>query len=135
MKIILDTNVLISGIFFTGPPYQILKAWRDGKVNLVVSPEILEEYHRVGEDLAGKYPSVNIQSFLKLVTVNAMIVPDLSLSEPVSEDPDDDMFLACAISSKCPLVISGDQHLLKVSGFKGIRVIKPRRFLDEYLLE
>ena len=85
MKIILDTNVLISGIFFTGPPYQILKAWRDGKVILVVSPEILEEYQRVGEELANKYPSVNIQPFLNLVTVNAMIVPDVSLSERVSE--------------------------------------------------
>lgn len=133
MKIILDTNVLISGLFFTGPPYQILKAWRDGKVTLVVSPEILQEYQRVGEELASKYPSVNIRSFLNLVTVNAIIVPDLSLPERISEDPDDDMFLACAISSKCKLIISGDKHLLKVSGVKGIRVIKPRQFLDEYL--
>ena len=36
MRIVLDTNVFISGIFFTGPPYQILKAWRDGKVQLLV---------------------------------------------------------------------------------------------------
>jgi len=49
VKIIVDTNVFISGVFFSGPPYQILKAWCDGKIQLVISQEILEEYHRVGE--------------------------------------------------------------------------------------
>ena len=43
MRVILDTNVFVSGVFFRGPPYQILTAWRDGKIQLVVSPEILEE--------------------------------------------------------------------------------------------
>jgi putative PIN family toxin of toxin-antitoxin system len=52
VKIVLDTNVFISGVFFTGPPSQILKAWRDGKVQLLVSSSILEEYHRVGFELA-----------------------------------------------------------------------------------
>lgn len=59
MKVILDTNVLISGIFFNGPPYQILSAWRDGKIKFVISPEILEEYERVGEELSSKNPSVD----------------------------------------------------------------------------
>ena len=48
MKVILDTNVLISGIFFSGPPHQILNAWRDGKIQLVISQEILKEYWRDG---------------------------------------------------------------------------------------
>jgi putative PIN family toxin of toxin-antitoxin system len=52
MRVILDTNVFISGIFFTGPPYQILKAWRDGEVQLLVSPSILDEYQRIGTELA-----------------------------------------------------------------------------------
>jgi predicted nucleic acid-binding protein len=47
MRIVLDTNVFISGTFFTGPPYQILKAWRDGRVQLLVSPSILDEYQRI----------------------------------------------------------------------------------------
>ena len=51
MKIVLDTNVFISGVFFSGPPYQILKAWRDGKAQLVISQQILEEYRRLGETL------------------------------------------------------------------------------------
>jgi len=75
---------------------------------LVVSPEILEEYPRVREELSRKYPSVNIQSFLNLLPVTLVIVPDQSLSESVSEDPDDEKFLACAISSQSKIIISGD---------------------------
>lgn len=133
MRIILDTNVFVSGVFFTGPPYQILKAWRHGKVKLILSPEILEEYQRVGKVLANEFPSVDLQPILDFVTIKAEIIPAESLSERVSEDPDDDKFLACAISSKSKLIISGDKHLLRVSGFKGIKVIKPRLFIDEYL--
>jgi predicted nucleic acid-binding protein len=49
VRIILDTNVVISGIFFAGLPYQILRAWREGKLHLLISEEILAEYRRVGE--------------------------------------------------------------------------------------
>jgi len=133
LRIVLDTHVFVSGVFFTGPPYQILKAWRDGKVKLILSPEILEECQRAGKVLAHEFPSVDLQSILDFVTIKAEIIPTESLSERVSEDPDDDKFLACAISSKSKLIISGDKHLLRVSGFKGIKVIKPRLFIDEYL--
>ena len=51
MNLILDTNVFVSGIFFSGPPYRILQAWRDGTINLVTSPDILDEYVRVLEEL------------------------------------------------------------------------------------
>jgi predicted nucleic acid-binding protein len=51
VRVILDTNVFVSGIFFGGPPYRILKAWRDGELRLVVSQEILNEHQRVGEDV------------------------------------------------------------------------------------
>lgn len=48
MKVILDTNVFMSGIFFSGPPYEILNAWRGERLSLLVSVEILDEYRRVG---------------------------------------------------------------------------------------
>ena len=60
MRIVLDTNVFVSGIFFTGPPYQILRAWRDRKIELVVSPEILEEYQRVSDILGRRFPEVDV---------------------------------------------------------------------------
>lgn len=51
MRVVLDTNVLVSGIFFTGPPYEILSAWQDGRVRLVVTLEIVREYEAVLERL------------------------------------------------------------------------------------
>ena len=135
MKIILDTNVFISGVFFSGPPYQILKSWRDGKVQLVISKEILAEYQRVGEILAERFSEVNLDPIIKLVAVKAELVLAPNLSDPICDDPDDDKFLACAIKSKNKLIISGDKHLLRVSGYQSIEIIRPRRFVDKYLVK
>lgn len=133
MNIVLDTNVFISGIFFSGPPYQILKAWRDGEVQLVISPEILEEYQRVAEMLGEKSTGVDIGPILDLLTVEAKLVSAPSLPDPVCVDPDDDKFLACALASKTRLVISGDKHLLKTTGYQGIQVMRRQKFVDRYL--
>lgn len=133
MKVILDTNVFVSGIFFSGPPYRILQAWRDDKIQLIVSPEILEEYRRVGEILAEDHPTISLSPWVELVVQQASIFSTLPLSQPISDDPDDDKFLACALASKSKMIISGDKHLLKVSGYQGVEVLKPRDFLDKYL--
>jgi len=61
------------------------------------------------------------------------MVQDQTLSEPVCVDPDDDKFLACALASKSKMIVSGDKHLLDVSGFREIQMLKPRKFLDEFL--
>ena len=60
MRVILDTNVFVSGVFFAGPRYRILEAWRDGELQMVVSQEILEEYQRVGEALAEQFTGINL---------------------------------------------------------------------------
>jgi putative PIN family toxin of toxin-antitoxin system len=133
VRVILNTNVFVSGVFFAGPPYRILEAWRDGELQLVVSEEILEEYQRVGETLAEQFPGINLQPIIDLVTTNAEIFPNQILRGSVCEDPDDDKFIACAIASRCKVIVSGDRHLLKVSGFGGIKVMRPRQFIDEYL--
>ena len=133
MKVILDTNVFISGVFFTGPPSQILKAWHDEKLQLVISQEILEEYERVAEELTAQFPLVNVRQILELVAVKAEHYSPPRLTEPVCDDPDDDKFIACALASKCKIIVSGDKHLLKVSGFRGIKVVKPPEFVDKYL--
>ena len=133
MRAILDTNVFLSGVFFSGPPSQILEAWRDGRLHMVISQEILDEYMRVAKILSVQFPAIDILSIIELVTVEAEIFPSYTLPEPVCDDPDDDKFLACAIAGKCKFIISGDKHLLKVSGFKGINIIKPRNFVDTYL--
>ena len=101
MRVILDTNVFISGVFFGGPPYRILEGWRDGKVQLVLSHEILEEYQRVGDTLVEQFPGVELQPMLELVTMNAELFSDQVVLEPVCEEPDDDKFIACALASGC----------------------------------
>lgn len=133
MKIVLDTNVFISGVFFTGPPYEILKAWRDGQIQILVSEEIIEEYRRVGEFLSKQFSDIEFGQILQLLTINAELVQPLKLTAQVCEDPDDDKFLECAISGKSKLIVTGDNHLLKVSGHKGIEIISPRNFVDNYL--
>ena len=74
MRVVVDTNVLVSGVFFGGVPGRILDAWRDGKLTIVVSPAILDEYHRVGRVLASRYEGVDIEPILALVTLHGEVV-------------------------------------------------------------
>lgn len=135
MKVILDTNVFVSGVFFSGPPYTILNAWRNDRLQLVSSPEILDEYQVVGRELATQYPGVDLEPMLELLTVATDVIAPAALSEQVCSDPDDDKFIACALSSRTRYIISGDKHLLSVSGYKRISVLRPRMFVDEHLQE
>jgi uncharacterized protein len=133
LKVVMDTNVFVSGVFFSGPPYQILKAWQSGDFELVVSQEILDEYRRVGEILGEERPAIDLTPILNFVIENATIYKSAALKEPICEDPDDDKFFVCALASDSKIIISGDKHLLKVSGWQGIQVLKPREFVDLYL--
>lgn len=133
MKIVLDTNVFVSGVFFSGPPYQILQAWRDGRLQIVLSKDILAEYRRVGERLAEQFPHVNLAPLIELVAVKGKMVRASQLPAPVCNDPDDDKFLACALAGRCNVIVSGDKRLLKVSGYRGIRVMRPKDFVEEWL--
>jgi len=133
VNVISDTNVFMSGVFFSGPPYQILNAWRDGKIQLVISQEILKEYWRVGEVIDEQFPSIDLKQFLDLVTIEAELYQTQDLPKPVCTDPDDDKFLACAIASGSRIIVSGDKHLLKVSGYQGIEILKPHEFIKRHL--
>jgi putative PIN family toxin of toxin-antitoxin system len=133
MKIVLDTNVFISGIFFNGPPSKILKAWRDSKIQIILSAEILLEYQRVAEELSSKFPLVDIEGIIELLMIHGELFETNDLSVDICEDPDDNKFIECAIAASTKIIVSGDKHLLKISGFKGITVLNPREFLDNYL--
>jgi putative PIN family toxin of toxin-antitoxin system len=135
VRVVLDTNVVVSGIFFGGVPGQILSAWVAGELLLMLSPGILDEYRRVGYELGIRHPEVtaSFEAVLSLIAMNAMIVDATPLDEPVSADSDDDMFLAAALASKTRIVVSGDQDLLRASGWRGIVVLTPRQFQNHYL--
>ncbi len=135
MRIVLDTNVLISGIFFSGLPSKILQAWRSGKLQISVSIAILEEYLNVAERLAVRYTGVEYEGILDLIIQNAELVQATDLPEPVCEDADDDKFLACALASNTNIIVSGDSALLNVSGYCGIQVLTPKAFVSKFLDE
>jgi putative PIN family toxin of toxin-antitoxin system len=133
VKIVLDTNVLVSGIFFSGPPYEILKAWRDGKIQLVISTEILKEYQRVADEMAQHFPGVDVSEIINLLMVEAEIAHVPPLPKPVCSDPEDDKFLACAVASAAKYVITGDKQLLMVSSHRNVEIVNPRWFVDTHL--
>jgi len=133
LRIVLDTNVFISGVFFSGPPYEILKACIDKRIQIIISSEILQEYKRVGEELMHRYPEIEIIPILKSFSKNAISISASRLPHPVCVDPDDDKFLECAVTGNAERIISGDRHLLDINDFQGIKIVKPRMFVDEYL--
>jgi len=125
--------VLISGLFFGGWPYRVLESWRDGLVEIVVSGAILEEYWVVARRLGREFPGVDAVPFLDLLSTRARLVEALGLPTPVCVDPADDKFLACALAGGARVIVSGDRGLQRVSGYRGIRVVAPRRFAEEFL--
>lgn len=133
MKVVLDTNVLISGIFFSGPPSEILKSWHEGNIHFVLSAEIIDEYTRVAKMLEDGFPSIEVNQILTLIAANSEIIQAPRLSCQVCEDADDDKFLSCALASGSKTIISGDKHLLRVSGYRGIVVTTPRAFVQQHL--
>ncbi len=133
MNVIIDTNVLISGIFFKGPPFEILREWKKGKFTLVISHEILEEYQRVIADLQKSFPKINAGNILDAIILKSQLTFSIVLKEQICDDPDDDKFIAAALASKCKVIVSGDKYLLRISGYRNINVIKPILFLDNFL--
>ena len=131
MRVVIDTNVLASGIFFNGPPHEILRKFNDGSFSLVISHEILGEYKRVIGDLAETYKAIDGLHALDSIILKAELTLAIHLPMQICADPTDDKFIAAAISSKAKRIVSGDKHLLKFPEYQGIKIITPRTFLDE----
>ena len=132
---VLDTNVLMSGVLFGGVPGRVLEAWRAGRIDVVVSAPIFREYQRVADTLAERYGGLGLTAILALVAREAEWVEAAPLPEPVSADSDDDKFLACARAAGAGVVVSGDTDLLSIGRWEGIKILSPRQFVDAYLSE
>lgn len=135
MRVVIDTNVLISAIFFKGKPDIILDAWRNGKLEIILSAEIFTEYSRVLHRLADKYPSIDTSGILYLLAAGSKFIEPRNIDKPVCEDPDDDKFIGAAIAGAVKSIISGDKHLLDINGYYGIEILRPSEFIDQYLSE
>jgi putative PIN family toxin of toxin-antitoxin system len=133
VKVVLDTNVFVSGVFFGGPPYKILEAWRDGKIQLLLSPAILEEYQRVMRELAVQFPEIEVEAPIDFMIVHSEIILPPSLPPVIQADLSDDKFLECAVAGEAICIVTGDKHLLKLLKFRGISILKPREFVEDHL--
>jgi putative PIN family toxin of toxin-antitoxin system len=127
--IVLDTNVLVSGIFWSGPPSKILRLWEARKFKLATSLEIIEEYRRIGQELGRRRPGTNIDAIIDLIAFHSEVY-EIELPSPsICRDPDDDKFLACALAAKAKHIVTGDKALLELDGYGGLKILKPGPFM------
>jgi putative PIN family toxin of toxin-antitoxin system len=129
VKAVLDTNVIVSGIFFGGAPGQVLDAWAEGRFELILSRETFDEYCRTCEHLARSNPSLTFRAVLLRLIADGTLVADQEDEGAITRDRDDDKFMLCARDTGA-VVVSGDRHLLEVSGWSGVVVLTPRDFLN-----
>jgi uncharacterized protein len=132
VKIVLDTNVLLSGLFFGGQPLRIVEACLSGTVQYVASPEIWAEYEQAATELAKDRPLPALPKLLLQLAAHALVTEVVPLKKPVCRDPDDDKFIACALSAGADCIVSGDKDLHAVR-LPGLRLLTPRAFIEEFL--
>jgi putative PIN family toxin of toxin-antitoxin system len=129
IRVVIDTNVLASGTFWNGTPARVLSSWRKKDFQLLVSPEIIEEYQRTLGKLAADFPTVFIGQVLETIELHSKWVNPKPI-RGVCRDPDDDKFIAAAVAGRADFIISGDQALLDVGNYQGIQILNPARFLN-----
>lgn len=130
MRIVLDANVVASGVFWSGPPHQILRRCLLGKETLLVSAPILAEYREVLKRLAGASGADIFRKWdVLLAETGEMVVPQ-SVGR-VCRDPDDEKYLEAAVGGRANAVISGDKDILVLKDIRGIPILSPRAFLSQ----
>jgi putative PIN family toxin of toxin-antitoxin system len=130
LKVVLDTNVLISAILFGGKPRQILEKAIRGEIRLCLSEPILEELKGVLQRSKFDYSPEMIQFILtELMSIADFVNPSETL-KVVLEDPEDNRILECAVEAGANYIISGDLHLLKLRRYRNIEVVHVAAFLE-----
>ena len=134
-KAVVDTNVIMSGLIKAESiPGKILKAWREDKFILLLSPPIFEEISRIiRHPKVVKYHKLNeeeIQNLL-LYLYSASQKTEGKTKLNITKDPDDNIFLACAIEGNAEYVVTGDKAFLQLKEYEGIKIITPSQFLKE----
>ena len=130
IKAVIDTNVLISGVFWKGTPYQVIKAWQNNSFRWFISPEILEEYRRVLEEISRQHPGFELGPIFEVIGLHCEMVAAKPL-RGICRDPDDDKFIAAAVGCGATYIVSGDRALLDVKQFQGVSIVRPVEFLHK----
>ncbi len=133
MRAVLDTNVLLSALLFTGVTSELVPLWQKGKITVLLSREILDEYLRV---LA--YPKFQLSEEEIKGLIEEELLPFVQVIKPgtrihvVKRDPSDNKFLECAVAGKADVLISGDKELLAIRHYRNVRIQTPSRFLETF---
>ena len=126
MRIVLDTNVFISGIFWEGNfCSQIIDLWKRGKFQLVSSPKLIEELTETLRSFKISMPEKLIEEWKNLIIDNSIMVDPIAVIQAVKDDPEDDKFIETAVYGEADFIVSQDKHLLKLKEYNKINILKP----------
>lgn len=126
IRVVLDTNVLVSAILFRGELAKIADLWKGGRIVPVVSRETFDEFRRVLH-----YPKFRLTPSEMRSIIQDEVLPFFEVVEKVGRisgvcpDPDDDKFIACAVAAGVDFVVSGDQGLCDLGKYRTMRIIRP----------
>ncbi|MGV8161929.1 MAG: putative toxin-antitoxin system toxin component, PIN family [Candidatus Nanoarchaeia archaeon] len=139
LKVTLDTNILISGSFWTGDSFRILELIDKHKIISVLSNEIIEEYYEtlISPEILKKVKNkaLLLTTVAQKIITNSVIVSPSTKINLITEDFDDNKILECAKEGKVDYIITKDNHLLKFKKFERIQIITPDEFLRIYRLK
>jgi len=132
LKVVLDTNILISALLFGGKLHAIVQAWKEGKIKLIFCYETLEEFIKVLYYPKFGLSEEEITYLVELETLpfSELIENSVTLSSDTLKDKDDIKFLECALSAKADYLVSGDKALLELKEYEGIKIISGQEFLE-----
>ena len=134
MRAVIDTNVLIAGLMWYGPPHALLTLVRDGVVGLVSSPALLAELtHVLGRpkfDVVLQRSNTSRDRLLAEVRQLAEVIKPPPLRQPICRDPDDDEVLALALAARVEMIVSGDADLLMLRHFERMPILSPAQVLQ-----
>jgi putative PIN family toxin of toxin-antitoxin system len=133
--VVIDTNLWVSGLLWRGMPWRLLRLAERGRVTLCMAPAMVAElaevltYERLQPRLQqlGLTPAALIAYVLNVASI--FEVPESEKASIVAADPDDDIFLRCAVVAGVAYVVSGDHHLLDLENYAGVPIITVRDFL------
>lgn len=129
-KVVLDTNVFVSSIFWEkGAPHKVVELALEKKIFVFTSVEILRELEKVlRRDF--KEPDELIHRQISLIFEYANVVLSTVKVDVVKDDPEDNKIIECAVSCGAGYIITGDKHLLNIGSYKGIKIVTPRKLIE-----
>lgn len=129
-RVILDTNVLVSGILFGGRPREVIRLALKGHITAYLSPDTLREFRDVIARPKFRLPSEFVHTVIEELQAAMPMVFPRDIVPVVAEDPDDDAVIACAVASNADFIITGDPHLLAIGRYQRIVIVTPAEYLD-----